>query len=115
MPIDNGKHPAGLQNIVDGARKPGLVWYPVECVREKHVVNAVAHDLRNVVSIGRNEYAVGEAAIGQPHACCLKQLASMSIAITSRAIFDNCHVNQPSPEHRSTTVMPGTTPASLTT
>jgi hypothetical protein len=75
MPVHHGKRPAGLQYVVDGARKPWLVWYPVECICEKYVVNAIAYDLCNVVSIGRDEYAVGEAAIGQLHARCLKQIA----------------------------------------
>src|SRR5713101_9133601 len=42
-------------------------------------------------------------------------LPSMSMAITARPILDNCNVNQPSPEQRSTTVMPGTIPTSLIT
>jgi hypothetical protein len=42
-------------------------------------------------------------------------LPSMSMATTARAIFDSCSVNQPSPQHRSTTVMPGATPTSRIT
>src|SRR4051812_47468526 len=42
-------------------------------------------------------------------------VASMSIAMTLRAILDSGNVNQPSPEHRSTTSMPGVTPTSLST
>src|SRR5438270_10612730 len=42
-------------------------------------------------------------------------LPSISMAMTSRAILDNCNVNKPSPEHRSTTIMPAEIPTSLTT
>src|SRR2546421_86493 len=42
-------------------------------------------------------------------------LPSISMAITSRAILDNCNVNNPSPEHKSTTIMPAETPTSLIT
>src|SRR5256885_11696399 len=42
-------------------------------------------------------------------------LPSISMAVTSRAILHNCNVNKPSPEHRSTTIMPAETPTSLIT
>ena len=39
----------------------------------------------------------------------------MSMAMTLRAILESGNVNQPSPQHRSTTSLPGVTPTSLST
>src|SRR5713101_8339441 len=75
MPIHDGKQPAWFKNIVDGACKAWLVRYPVECVCEKHVVDAIVDYLCKVVSICLNEHAVGAAAFGQPGARRFKQFA----------------------------------------
>jgi hypothetical protein len=75
VPIHDGKQPAGTQDIMNHARKTWLVWGAVERVCQKHVVNAVMHDLGNVVGISLNEDAVCEAAFGQPDARRIEQLA----------------------------------------
>ena len=66
MPIHDGKQPAWFQNIVHGACKAWLVRYPVECVCEKHLVDAIADHVCKVVSICFNQHAVGQAAFRQP-------------------------------------------------
>lgn len=101
---------------MDGLRKARLVWNDMKGVGEEHVVNRVPYNLCDVVGVGLDKPAIGRtAAFANPTFAAPSSAASMSMAMTLRAILDNGNVNQPSPEHRSTTSMPGVTPTSLST
>jgi hypothetical protein len=82
----------------------------MESVREEHEVGPVRYKFGYVVGVARHELAVGDAVIVKAMRDWARSFWSMSTAVTWLAILAICKVNQPSPEHRSTTFIPGRMP-----
>lgn len=102
---------------MDRPRKARFVWNAVERIGEKNVVDGVAYCLCDIVGVSLDKRAVRRTpAFGNPHLRhASSSAASISMVMTLRAILESGNVNQPSPEHRSTTSIPGVTPTSLST
>jgi hypothetical protein len=106
VPIDDRQQTARLENVAHGTCKPRSVGNPVEDVREKYVIRGLAQNATDLEGIRLHERTVRIPISVSRVRAVRSNAASISMPITSQAILAIDSVNQPSPQHRSTALIP---------
>jgi hypothetical protein len=116
MPINDPELPSGFEDCRDGSPQAQLIQDAVEGVCEENVIDRLRHDRSESHGVRQDKMAVGRSGRSNER---LRAIQHGRVDVDGvddiRDGGERGSVNSPSPQHRSTTTIPGCTPISTRT